>query len=63
MADDTAPALGPPTTVRLREDYAEAARRLAEAEHRSLGNMINKLIGEALTARSAIPRPRAGSCT
>lgn len=64
MDDETTPALGPPTSVRLRSDHAEAVRLIAEDEHRSIGNVINRLLGEALAARSVVvPRPRAGSCT
>jgi hypothetical protein len=42
-----------PVTVRFPENEREQLRILAEAEHRSISNMLHVLVVEALAAREA----------
>lgn len=40
---------GNPTQVKLKPEYRARLKQLAEAEHRSLANMIETLIDRALS--------------
>lgn len=51
------------TTVSIEDDVLEAARKLAVAQNRPLGEVVSELMRRGLTARTVYPSSDDGSLT
>lgn len=48
------------TTLKLDDDILEAARELAKAQHKTLGEMVSELARKGMSPRQAAPKFRNG---